>query len=439
MARINHQNVTDCDEHEFLIKPLKRKLDVFWFLVPFLSVFSVASVLVSISTQGWLNTLERMPNPAYNGSGDMEFLFKRTVSGLFSYCYTNPGDDNFHCKRIDYFAQDYSPDIQDSTLVIPYVVSKVAIFFLLASCTMTAAFVCSVLGQCVRYRGVYTFVSGLLFVLTGLLMLLGLIVYIALFKAEVGSKLRSVSAIRPPLFEYTYGYSFFLYIVGLIATNFAGLGCIFLFMYRVQYHWKRKYFDELRKGNRAPSITNLPRIVDPPLPVEYPCRRHPYYYVNSNSTLTFPRSPARNRIPLPPKDTSATVRESPCSLHRMRFHQSTPSLKDVATSFYDFPPPPTISYQFDEHFSNRDRAMSRDVTLNTVSTTADVNLDDLPEPYFDEYSPSLPHEFVTFDLDEPLPVRAQSIVSINSRSGNNGGGGARKNFECDNMRRTTPV
>lgn len=80
--------------------------------------------------------------------------------------------------------------------------------------------------------------------------------------------------------------------------------------------------------------------------------------------------------------------------------------------------------------------MSRDVTLNTVntvSTTADVNLDDLPEPYFDEYSPSLQHEFVTFDLDEPLPIRAQSIVSISSR------GGSRKNYETDNMRRTTPV
>jgi len=64
-----------------------------------------------------------------------------------------------------------------------------------------------------------------------------------------------------------------------------------------------------------------------------------------------------------------------------------------------------------------------------MSTTADVNLDELPEPYFDEFSPSLPQEFVTFDLDQPLPIRAQSIVSI----------GGRKSFENDSMRRTTPV
>ncbi|ERL95335.1 hypothetical protein D910_12600 [Dendroctonus ponderosae] len=133
-----------------------------------------------------------------------------------------------------------------------------------------------------------------------------------------------------------------------------------------------------------------------------------------------------------PKDST---HESPCTLHRSRFHQSTPSLKDVSASFYDFPPPPTISYQFDERFTNRERGLSRDVTLNTVntvSTTADVNLDDLPEPYFDDYSPSLPQEFVTFDLDQPLPIRAQSIVSISSR------GGSRKTFEND-ARRTTPV
>ncbi|XP_030763132.1 voltage-dependent calcium channel gamma-8 subunit-like [Sitophilus oryzae] len=347
------------------------------------------------------------------------------------------GETHFYCRRIDYFAQDYSPDPQDSTLVIPYVVSKSAIFFLLASCLMLAAFVCCLLGQCVRYRGIYTFVSGLLFIFTGLLMLLGLIVYISVFKAEVGIKLRPQSQISPPLFEYQYGYSFLLYIIGLFSTKISGIGCVFLFMYRVQYHWKRKEYDELKKGNTPPSIVSLNRILEPPVSMDYPCRKHPYYYINSNSTVTFPRSPARNRYPVSPKGQS---HESPCSLHRSRFHQSTPSLKDVATSFYDFPPPPTISYQFDEHYQSRvERGMPRDVTvntMNTVSTTADVNVDELPEPFFGDYSPSVQHEFVTFDLDQPLPIRAQSIVSISSRGG---GSSSRKNYESDPMRRTTPV
>lgn len=89
MARLNHQNSEESDEEELIIKPLKTKLDVFWLLVPVLSTISVASVVVSVCTNGWLHTMERMPNPLYNGTGDMEFLSKRTVSGLWTYCFTN--------------------------------------------------------------------------------------------------------------------------------------------------------------------------------------------------------------------------------------------------------------------------------------------------------------------------------------------------------------
>lgn len=109
-------------------------------------------------------------------------------------------------------------------------------------------------------------------------------------------------------------------------------------------------------------------------------------------------------------------------------------------NYYDFPPPPTISYQFDEHgHFNRDtlRHFPRDVTTNTVSTTADVACDEFLPEHFEDYSPSVQHEheFVTFDLDQPLPLRAQSSVSISSRNGGNG----RKDFANDTLRRTTPV
>ncbi|KYB26182.1 hypothetical protein TcasGA2_TC034817, partial [Tribolium castaneum] len=80
------------------------------------------------------------------------------------------------------------------------------------------------------------------------------------------------------------------------------------------------------------------------------------------------------------------------------------------------------------------RHFPRDITTNTVSTTADVNCDEfIGEPY-EDYSPSMQHEFVTFDLDQPLPLRAQSSVSIGSRNGT-----ARKTFDSDTLRRTTPV
>lgn len=111
---------------------------------------------------------------------------------------------------------------------------------------------------------------------------------------------------------------------------------------------------------------------------------------------------------------------SQCSLHR----------EVDSTNFYDFPPPPTISYQFEERPVPFGRSsFPRDVTSNTMSTTADVNCEEFVPEGYDDYSPSIQHEheFVTFDLDQPLPLRAQSSLSINSR-----GGG-------DPLRRTTPV
>ncbi|KAF7265704.1 hypothetical protein GWI33_020787 [Rhynchophorus ferrugineus] len=90
MARLNSPNA-DASDEEFVINPLKTKLDVLWLFVPLMSTVSIASVAVSVSTSGWLHTTERMLNPTYNGTGTMEneYLFKKTVSGLWSYCYTN--------------------------------------------------------------------------------------------------------------------------------------------------------------------------------------------------------------------------------------------------------------------------------------------------------------------------------------------------------------
>lgn len=124
-------------------------------------------------------------------------------------------------------------------------------------------------------------------------------------------------------------------------------------------------------------------------------------------------------------------------VHNEYNFRSSNSLKDVS-AYYDFPPPPTISYQFDAGLDRCEpdhRDFPRDVTTNTVSTTADVNCEEFPPEPFDDYSPSIQHEheFVTFDLDAPLPLRAQSSVSISSRSGRKEGG------NVDTLRRTTPV
>ncbi|KAJ8927302.1 hypothetical protein NQ314_020252 [Rhamnusium bicolor] len=262
-------------------------------------------------------------------------------------------------------------------------------------------------------------------------MLFGLIMYISIFKSEIGSKLRPRSQLQPPAFEYSYGYSFLLYVVGVISTKLTGVSCVFLFIYRAQYEWRRKQLEDYKRGKIPLLVNNINHHVDPTL--FYPCRRHPQAYINSNSVIHFPPSPVNQKRFYFSK---GPFQVSPCSVHRNRSQSN--SLKDIS-NFYDFPPPPTISYQFTENFSRNDLRnfpIPRDLTSNTISTTADVVCDEFLNEPFDDYSPSIQHEqeYVTFDLDQPLPLRAPSMVSINSRNGT-----GRKSFDTDTLRRTTPV
>lgn len=245
-------------------------------------------------------------------------------------------------------------------------------------------------------------------------MLFGLIMYISIFKAEVGGKLRPRSQMLSPAFEYSYGYSFVLYVCGFISTQVAGISAIFLFIYKSQYDFLRKHQQGVKSLTPPPPSLNFTHHFDHT--TFYPCRRHPQAYINSNSAIhVFPAHQKRYFF-----GKELQVQGSQCSLHR----------EVDSTNFYDFPPPPTISYQFEERPVPFGRSsFPRDVTSNTMSTTADVNCEEFVPEGYDDYSPSIQHEheFVTFDLDQPLPLRAQSSLSINSR-----GGG-------DPLRRTTPV
>ena len=67
--------------------------------------------------------------------------------------------------------------------------------------------------------------------MTGLFLLMGFVVYVSVFTAEIGSKLRPSSSLQPPLFTYTYGYSFQLVVTGFLAVEVAGTSAVFLFIY----------------------------------------------------------------------------------------------------------------------------------------------------------------------------------------------------------------
>lgn len=61
-------------------------------------------------------------------------------------------------------------------------------------------------------------------------MLIGIIMYISLFKSEIGSKLRPKSMFQSPLFAYRYGHSFILFVIGCISAEIVGTLNFFLFI-----------------------------------------------------------------------------------------------------------------------------------------------------------------------------------------------------------------
>lgn len=77
---------------------------------------------------------------------------------------------------------------------------------------------------------VYFFTSGILFIISGLIMLIGLIMYVSIFKAEIGSKLRPRTPMLPAMFTFEYGQSFCLFVIGFILTELVGMLNVFLFI-----------------------------------------------------------------------------------------------------------------------------------------------------------------------------------------------------------------
>lgn len=316
-------------------------------------------------------------------------------------------------------------------------------------------------------------------------MLIGLVMYISVFKAEVGSKLRQPPFSQPPVFTYRYGYSFILYVSGFMTIELAGTSAIFLFINWYQKDWLVKLTEralEKYAGSETNiSYTNLEQSS------VYPCKRHPQAFsiqrtqpigaCEASTSGTY-ISPSKQRRFFFDKDTLPPISPS-CSLHRNKNVYVSSSLRDVSGSNrYEFPPPPpvddtsfgepysidypevprsaTVPYRNDSsflanvgstkslHLVGGVNTMPRDATTNTVSTTADiVNPNDefgyndaAMGPVFDDYSPGVQHErdFVTFDLDRPMELRPPPVTGIGIQTN-------RKDFSSgtDTLRRTTPV
>lgn len=58
-------------------------------LTPLTALGSLVAQGVALFTDRWLQSVELMPNPRYNGTGDKEYLSKFTISGLWKICFND--------------------------------------------------------------------------------------------------------------------------------------------------------------------------------------------------------------------------------------------------------------------------------------------------------------------------------------------------------------
>nr|XP_042902385.1 voltage-dependent calcium channel gamma-7 subunit-like [Parasteatoda tepidariorum] len=239
-----------------------------------------------------------------------------------------------HCENIDYFPkEEYSPDPNDSTMAIPYAVKRASVFIFSSCLTLLFGYFLCVLGTLCRRRPVISFASGVAFILSGLLILTGMVIYISTFKSEVGNKLRPKSSFQGPMFRYHYGYSFILAVCGLMMCELAGTFTVFLFIkwHKVDMLKKQRHHHHHLRHHSLPHHQHH-KYSD--LDDHLPCRRH------------------RGRRCSKTSDTNPTDRGGG---GRRQSHPIplSESMRDLA--FYNFPP------------------VSRDTTCNTVSTSADIN------------------------------------------------------------------
>uniref|UniRef100_A0A182JWG0 Uncharacterized protein n=1 Tax=Anopheles christyi TaxID=43041 RepID=A0A182JWG0_9DIPT len=110
--------------------------------------------------------------------------------------------------------------------------------------------------MCSTKHKICYFVSGVLFIISGLLMLIGLIMYISILKAEIGSKLRPRSSLQAPQFTFRYGQSFLLYVFGFIITELSGILNVLIYsnVQQDEYDRVRQHGDQ---SSAYPTYQNL--------------------------------------------------------------------------------------------------------------------------------------------------------------------------------------
>ncbi|XP_040900221.1 voltage-dependent calcium channel gamma-7 subunit isoform X1 [Toxotes jaculatrix] len=190
------------------------------------TVFGACGLLlvgVAVSTDYWLIMVEGIILQQ-NQSMEVKMALH---SGLWRVCFV-AGSENGRCVASEYFTE---PDIEittENTANILKMVRTATPFPMVSLLFVFTAFVISNIGHIRPQRTILAFVSGIFFILSGLSLVVGLVLYISSINDEVMNRPREPEQ----FFNYYYGWSFAFAASSFLLKEGAGVMSVYLFMKR---------------------------------------------------------------------------------------------------------------------------------------------------------------------------------------------------------------
>ncbi|KAG7475226.1 voltage-dependent calcium channel gamma-7 subunit-like [Solea senegalensis] len=190
------------------------------------TVFGACGLLlvgVAVSTDYWLIMVEGIILQQ-NQSMEVKMALH---SGLWRVCFV-AGSENGRCVASEYFAEPDTEITTENTANILKMVRTATPFPMVSLLFVFTAFVISNIGHIQPQRTILAFVSGIFFILSGLSLVVGLVLYISSINDEVMNRPREPEH----FFNYYYGWSFAFAASSFLLKEGAGVMSVYLFMKR---------------------------------------------------------------------------------------------------------------------------------------------------------------------------------------------------------------
>uniref|UniRef100_A0A3P9J344 Calcium channel, voltage-dependent, gamma subunit 5b n=1 Tax=Oryzias latipes TaxID=8090 RepID=A0A3P9J344_ORYLA len=177
------------------------------------SVFAISGLGllgVAVSTDYWLYLEEGVIMPL-NQSTDIKTSLH---SGLWRVCFL-AGEESGRCFTIEYVMPMSVQRTSESTVNVLKMIRSATPFPVVSLFFMFIGFVLNNIGHIRPHRSILAFVSGIFFILSGLALVVGLVLYISSINDEMLNRTKSSEA----HFSYKYGWSFAFAALSFLLTE----------------------------------------------------------------------------------------------------------------------------------------------------------------------------------------------------------------------------